>query len=204
MAFDELISLHIRSMWETICDALASWSGWKFGSKIPVYPILGFGHQHPPPTLRLFTFDLPRIPPPPSPENWNLGRSWHFKTFQFWLAQKPHPHPPPPPPTISPKYGRWYVETNLYAPWIPSSWIQWIMTRVQKYHCYQIYSMSDNRYIPMCSNKVIKQFLSLPARTGHQGKVWWKKFSPGQGIVREFCKMSGNFDHLTGVGKMSG
>ena len=27
------ISLHLRSMWETICDAVASWSGWKFGSK---------------------------------------------------------------------------------------------------------------------------------------------------------------------------
>ena len=44
-----IFSLHIRSMWEIICDAVASWSGWKFGSKIPVYPILGFGHQPPPP-----------------------------------------------------------------------------------------------------------------------------------------------------------
>ena len=42
-----IISRHIRSMWETICDAVASWSGWKFGSKIPVYPILGFGPQFP-------------------------------------------------------------------------------------------------------------------------------------------------------------
>ena len=74
-----LISLHIRSMWETICDALASWSGWKFGSKIPVCPILGFGHQPPSP-----------LPPPP-PRNWNLGISWHFKTFQFWLPQNPPP-----------------------------------------------------------------------------------------------------------------
>ena len=44
-----LVSLHIRSMWETICDALASWSGWKFGSKIPVYPIVVFGSPPPPP-----------------------------------------------------------------------------------------------------------------------------------------------------------
>ena len=42
------ISLHIPSMWETICDALASWSGWEFGSKIPVDPILGFGSQNTP------------------------------------------------------------------------------------------------------------------------------------------------------------
>ena len=27
--------------------------------------------------------------PPPPPENWNLGRSWHFEYFQFW-----HPTPP--------------------------------------------------------------------------------------------------------------
>ena len=37
-----IFSLHIRS------DALASWSGWEFGSKIPVYPILGFGSQNTP------------------------------------------------------------------------------------------------------------------------------------------------------------
>ena len=52
--YQYLISLHIHSMWETICDALASWSGWKFGSKIPVYPILGFGSQNnPPPPLKI-------------------------------------------------------------------------------------------------------------------------------------------------------
>ena len=71
VSVNELISLHIRSMWETICNALASWSGWEFGSKIPVYPILGFGSQNTP---------LP-------PKNWNLGRSWHLKTFQFWLVE---------------------------------------------------------------------------------------------------------------------
>ena len=36
---------------------------------------------------------------PPPTENWNLGRSWHFKTFQFWL-QNTHPPPPTPPPKI--------------------------------------------------------------------------------------------------------
>ena len=65
----------VTHLCERLSDALASWSGWKFGSKIPVYPILGFGHQPPPQpkieiwadlgTLRLFTFDLPRIPPLP-------------------------------------------------------------------------------------------------------------------------------------------
>ena len=67
-------------MGETICDAVASWSGWKFGSKIPVYPILGFGpHFTQPPNL-----------PPPQPfpqDNSNLGRSWHLADFEFWLRQ---------------------------------------------------------------------------------------------------------------------
>ena len=57
-----LFSLHIRSMWETICDAWACWSGWNFGPNSTVYP---YSVEYPP------------------PENWNLGRSWHFKTFQF-------------------------------------------------------------------------------------------------------------------------
>ena len=35
----------------------------------------------------------------------------------------------------------------------------------------------------------------------NQGKT---KFSPGQGIVREFWKMSGNFCHLTHVRELSG
>ena len=69
-------SLHIHSMWETICDAVASWSGWKFGSKIPVYPILGFG---------------PQFPPPPKKKNSNLGRSWHLEYFEFWLPRIPPP-----------------------------------------------------------------------------------------------------------------
>ena len=58
-----IISLHIRSMWETICDALASWSGWKCGWKYPS----------------------------PSPENWNLGIPWHFMTFQFWPVENTPP-----------------------------------------------------------------------------------------------------------------
>ena len=30
-------------------------------------------------------------PPPPPSENWNLGRSWHFKTFQFQNTPTPPP-----------------------------------------------------------------------------------------------------------------
>ena len=108
---DSLISLHISSMWETICDAWACWSGWNFGPNSTEYPYSEIQFQNTPPPrkwklseilgLWLFSFRIPpppkklkfrqilalwlfsfRIPPPP-PENWNLGRSWHFKIFQF-------------------------------------------------------------------------------------------------------------------------
>ena len=62
-----IVSLHIRSMWKTICDAWACWSGWNFGPNSTEYP---YSEEYPPP-----------LPPPP--QNLNLGRSWHFKTFQF-------------------------------------------------------------------------------------------------------------------------
>ena len=35
----KLFSLHIRSMWETICEAWACWSGWKFGPKFYRIPL---------------------------------------------------------------------------------------------------------------------------------------------------------------------
>ena len=63
----QIISLHTHSVWETICDALARWSGWKFGSKIPVYPILGLGSQN--------------TPRPPPQENVNLGNKTHSNCF---------------------------------------------------------------------------------------------------------------------------
>ena len=40
------VSLHIRSMWETICDAWACWSGWNFGPNSTVYP---YSVEDPPP-----------------------------------------------------------------------------------------------------------------------------------------------------------
>ena len=85
-----LFSFHIRSMWETICDAWASWSGWKFGSKFWECPTIR--RMPPPPKLKfrqiLALWVLTWQSTPPPPENWNLGRSWHF---EFWLGRVPPP-----------------------------------------------------------------------------------------------------------------
>ena len=95
-----LISLHIRSMWETICDAWACWSGWKFGPNSTEYPYSEIQNTPPPENWNLarswhfVIFQFQNTPPPPPPENWNLGRSWHFVTFQF---QNTPPHTPPTP-----------------------------------------------------------------------------------------------------------
>ena len=124
------ISLHIRSMWKTICDALASWSGWEFGSKIPVYPILGFGSQNTPSPWKLKfrqflafqDFSLFTCPeyPPPHPQKLKFRQILAFQDFSlftcpeysppfhFWLAQNITP-----PCKFSP---RRYVETNICIP----------------------------------------------------------------------------------------
>ena len=108
-----MISLHIRSMWETICDAKAyrKCNG-KFCAQNPQFtPKLEFGSRTPPPRKKLkfrqilalwvLTFQIPPPPQlrswqfgfwlsrtPPPLENWNLGRSWHFG---FWLSRSPPP-----------------------------------------------------------------------------------------------------------------
>ena len=90
-------------MWETICDAKASWIGWKFGSKIRVYHILGFGPQ--------FT---------PSP--WKM-KFRHFEYFQFWLGQ----NTPPPLPHLL-KFRHFlalWVFSVLTCPEYPPPQIHW-------------------------------------------------------------------------------
>ena len=65
-----LISLHIRRMWETICDAWACWSGWNFGPNSTVYPY-SVEYPAPPP--------LPSTSPSPSPQ-WKLSESPSLST----------------------------------------------------------------------------------------------------------------------------
>ena len=91
-----LISLHIRSMWETICDAKASrkWQG-KICTEIPhntLFWNLVQNNTPPPRKLKfrqILDFGIWLTQNTPSP-NWNLGRSWHF---EFWLPEPPPPHP---------------------------------------------------------------------------------------------------------------
>ena len=88
-----LFSLHIRSMWETICDAQAGFCTLTSDSKICVQIL-----QSPSVEFQI------REPPPPK-KNWNLGRSWHF---EFLLLQST----PPPPPHWN--LGRsWHFEFSL-------------------------------------------------------------------------------------------
>ena len=62
------ISLHIRSMWETICDAWACWSGWNFGPNPTEYPcsVVTWYRILPPPKMKIVReskSECPRIPP---------------------------------------------------------------------------------------------------------------------------------------------
>ena len=87
-----LISLHIRSMWETICDAQAHScthsSNSKFLSKFSRKPLSGISDQKPPPFRKLQIWDdqsLLRNTPPP-----NFGK------LQIWDDQSLLRNTPPP------------------------------------------------------------------------------------------------------------
>ena len=68
-------------------------------------------------TLRLFSFRIPPPPPPsPPPKNWNLGRSQHFKTFQFQNT------PPNSPSPWKLKFSRsWHFKTFQFQNTPPAS-----------------------------------------------------------------------------------
>ena len=102
-------------MWETICDAWACRSGWKFGPNSTEYPYseIQFQNTPPPPNGNCqrswhFDFSVSEYPPPPRKlkfrqilalchfsvseypqKNLNLGRSWHFVIFQFQNTPPP-------------------------------------------------------------------------------------------------------------------
>ena len=124
------ISLHIRSMWETICDAKAyrKCDG-KFSAQNPQNTLFWNLVQNTPALENWnlgrswhFGFDFPEHPHP----HWNLGRSWHFR---FWLSRTP----PPPNLVAIAVCG----DQSLYPPRIPSSFYQLLLLAFVCYHGYR-------------------------------------------------------------------
>ena len=101
----QVISLH---MWETIWEASASCSGWNFGSKIPVYPKLGFGPQFTPLPPKFgqhleFWVETTRVYSPPK-KILKIEQD-----LALWVVNTPVPHLPG-------VTGSSHVETNYYIP----------------------------------------------------------------------------------------
>ena len=97
----QLISLNIRSMWETICDAQAGFCvNSKFLSKFSRAPLSGISDQStPPPQWRLqISVDQVwiRVPPPPPHED-----------FRFELTKVQIRVPPTPPPVPGRSFSMW-------------------------------------------------------------------------------------------------
>ena len=88
----KLISLHIRSMWETIRDAWACWSGWNFGpnsGRIP--PILKYCFRIPPPKMKIVRVQIREFQNTPQ---WKLSESSNPRVSEYppkWkLSESPN------------------------------------------------------------------------------------------------------------------
>ena len=99
------ISLHIRSMWETICDALAGfWLNSKFLSKFSRKPLSGISYQKAPP-MENFRFEMTKVNSEIPPQWKTSDLRWPKLTpkyppngkLQIWddqsLLQNTPPHP---------------------------------------------------------------------------------------------------------------
>ena len=100
ISLDILISLHIRSMWETICDAQAGfWLNSKFLSKFSRKPLSGISDQKaplPPPNEKLQIWDDQSLlwNTPPKTPKW---KTWDLRWPKFTLE---YPTPPPQNPKM--------------------------------------------------------------------------------------------------------
>ena len=130
-----IISLHIRSMWETICDAQAGLCTHSSNSKICVQilqkaPFWNFRPERPPPPeMENFRFEMTKVYSKIPPPNGKL---------QIWDDQSLLQNTPPPNGLES---GRSYVETNLYPPWIP------LVVSVLKIHKLLVFFLLKTQWI---------------------------------------------------------
>ena len=96
------ISLHIRSMWETICDAWACWSGWNFGpNSSRIAPILKYSFRIPPPQWKLSESPNPRVseyPPKLKIVRESKSESFRIPPQQWKLSESPNPRSSEYPP----------------------------------------------------------------------------------------------------------
>ena len=120
----------IRSMWETICDAWACWSGWNFGPNSTEYPYseIQFENTPPPPKMKIvrdlgtLTFQFENTPPkwklleilalwlfslriPPTPK-WKLLEILALWLFSFRI-------PPSPPPENENCHRSWHFDFSV-------------------------------------------------------------------------------------------
>ena len=83
-----LISLHIRSMWETICDAQAGfWLNSKFLSKFSGKPLSRISDRKAPPISENFRFEMTKV----------YSRIPPLRKLQIWDDQSLLQNTPPPP-----------------------------------------------------------------------------------------------------------
>ena len=94
-----LISLHIRSMWETICDAWACWSGWNFGPNSTVYPYSVEYPPPPPPPTKNENCQSPSLSTEYPPLKWKIVREskseYRIPPQKWKLSESPSTEYPP-------------------------------------------------------------------------------------------------------------
>ena len=119
-----IISLHIRSMWETVCDAQAGFctlsSNSKFLSKFSRKPLSGISDHRapPPPPMKNFRFEMIKVYSKTPMKNFRFEMTKVYskippnEKLQIWDDQSLLQNTPPPPwktsdlrwPKFTPKY----------------------------------------------------------------------------------------------------
>ena len=101
----QFISLHIRSMWETICDAWACWSGWNFVQILPEYPYSEVQFQNPPPPenencQRVQIREFQNTPPNENCQRVQIREFQNTPSWKWKLSESPNPRVSEYPPKM--------------------------------------------------------------------------------------------------------